>query len=544
MRIKALFQLIILFILAGPLVAQDKPVQDQVEKWDIFELTLAGPAAGNPFIEIPLTAEFRQGEKTYTPDGFYDGNGTYKVRFMPDAEGTWTYETKSRHEALNGKKGSFVCTPASAGNHGPVRVRNQYHFAYEDGTPYLPFGTTIYEWPYQPQERQDQTIETLKNSPFNKARFLAIPPYKEKYVEGPLKLTQFPFEGTSKDNWDFSRFNTEYFQHLEHCVAQLRDLGVEADFILLRPYDGAWGFDKMDMATNERFIRYVIARFGAYRNIWWSLANENSFMRHLSQEDWDTLFKVVEKHDPYQHLRSIHNADRLYDYSKPWVTHVSLQYYNAVKAFGVSPLLRDIYRKPIVHDEINYEGNISRRWGQLSGEEMVDRFWIAYVGGSYATHGEATEEGWISNGGTLSGSSPKRIAFLKQVVEQGPKEGLNPLDQYYLMNAAGKYGEYYLYYFGKDTPKNWTFELPDDALKPGMKFKADIIDAWNMKITPVGQVFEVEEVNRYKFTDKKKSKIKLPNKPYQAIRIQRVDGPTNDNGKAVKRNELTDEVEE
>ncbi|WP_205702983.1 DUF5060 domain-containing protein [Botryobacter ruber] len=536
--------LMLFFLLASPLLAQEKSAPEKVEKWAVFELTLKGTEAGNPFIEVPLTAVFTHNGKTFTPDGFYDGNGMYKVRFMPDAEGTWTYETKSRHEALNGRKGTFSCTAASPGNHGPVQVRDQYHFEYADGTNFFPFGTTIYEWPYNLKETQDQTIETLKKSPFNKARFLAIPPYKEKYTKGPLKITLFPFEGTSKENWDFSRFNPEYFQHLERCVERLLEIGVEADFILLRPYDGAWGFDKMDMATNERFIRYVIARFGAYRNIWWSLANENSFMRHLSQEDWDRLFQVVQQHDPYGHLRSIHNADRLYDYSKPWVTHVSLQYYNAVKAFGVSPLLRDIYRKPIVHDEINYEGNISRRWGQLSGEEMSHRFWMAYIGGAYATHGEATEEGWISNGGTLTGTSPERIAFLKQIVLDGPKEGLNPLDQYYLTNAAGKYGEYYLYYFGTETPKTWAFELPDDGLKNGMRFKVDLIDTWNMKITPLGQVFEVEEVNRYKYSDKKKSKIKLPNKPYMALRIQRIDGAEKQTEKSVKRNELTDEVEQ
>jgi len=29
--------------------------------------------------------------------------------------------------ALDGKTGTFDCTPASPGNHGPVRVRDIYH---------------------------------------------------------------------------------------------------------------------------------------------------------------------------------------------------------------------------------------------------------------------------------------------------------------------------------------------------------------------------------------------------------------------------------
>jgi hypothetical protein len=213
----------------------------KVEKWDIFEISLHGPTAGNPFIGIELNAVFQNGDHTFQPEGFYDGNGIFKIRFMPDMEGTWTYKTKSNRQALNGKEGQFICIAPSSGNHGPVRVKNKYHFAYEDGTPFFPFGTTIYEWPFQSRSTRRQTIQTLQNSPFNKARFLAVPPWRESYNEGPAALKDFPFEGTSKETWDFSRFNPSYFQKLEECVAQLREIAIEADLILFRPYDkGKW----------------------------------------------------------------------------------------------------------------------------------------------------------------------------------------------------------------------------------------------------------------------------------------------------------------
>ena len=78
-------------------------------------------------------------------------------------------------------------------------------------------------------------------------------------------------------------------------------------------------------------------------------------------------------------------------------------------------LLREIYNKPIVNDEINYEGNVPSRWGQLSGEEMTRRFWIAYIGGSYATHGEAlvNDEGidWLSEGRGIARRQPGEDRF-------------------------------------------------------------------------------------------------------------------------------------
>jgi hypothetical protein len=516
--------------------------QSKVEKWGIFELTLKGSEAGNPFIDTKLTAEFKHGDKTYRPEGFYDGNGVYKVRFMPNEEGAWTYTTQSSQGELNGKKGEFVCTPAPANMHGPVRVRNQFHFAYADGKAFYPFGTTIYEWAFRDKAKKDQTIETLKASPFNKARMLAIPPYSSTYTEGPLKLTVFPFVGTAKENFDFSHFNPEYFKQLEVDIKRLADIGVEADLILFRPYDkGKWGFDMMDDATNIRYLKYMVARFAAYHNIWWSMCNENSFIKHLTDDDWDRYFQVVQKADPYDHLRSIHNADRIYDYTKPWVTHVSLQYYNVVKSPWGTSLLRDIYKKPIVNDEINYEGNISRRWGQLTGEEMTYRFWNAYIGGGYATHGESTESGWIGGGGKLTGQSPARIAFLKKIIESGPAEGMEPVDHFYTPNIAGKAGEYYLIYFGKDTPTEWNFVLPKAAMADGIHFKAEVIDTWNMTVTPLDKVFETAKMDSYSFNDKQQGKVKLPGKPYMAVRITRIDSaaPT---GKKAKGNETGEEL--
>ena len=91
------------------------------------------------------------------------------------------------------------------------------------------------------------------------------------------------------------------------------------------------------------------------------------------------------------------------------------------------------------------------------------------------------------------------------------------------INAAGKYGEYYLYYFGSDAPREWAFVLPDDELKKGMKFKVDIIDTWDMTIKTVPETFEIDSLSKYNIADKKKTVIKLPGKPYIALRIRLVD---------------------
>ena len=45
---------------------------------------------------------------------------------------------------------------------------------------------------------------------------------------------------------------------------------------------------------------------------------------------WDKLASVLAKEDPYGREKSIHNGRALYNHSRSWVTHVSLQVYIAI----------------------------------------------------------------------------------------------------------------------------------------------------------------------------------------------------------------------
>src|SRR4051812_33487232 len=127
-----------------------------VEQWGIFEVALQGSAEGNPFLEVELSAQFRHKHRTIDVDGFYDGEGVYRVRFMPDRQGEWSYTTRSNRAELNGIEGTFSSVVPATNNHGPMQVANTYHFAYADGTPYKQIGTTCYAWVHQGDEMEEQ----------------------------------------------------------------------------------------------------------------------------------------------------------------------------------------------------------------------------------------------------------------------------------------------------------------------------------------------------------------------------------------------------
>ena len=229
--------------------------------YDIFELTFLYPTDGaiNPFVDVTLSAMFSQRNRTVYVDGFYDGECVYRVRFMPDKTGEWTYVTHSNRPELDSMTGGFIAGEATPGRHGPVRVAHGMNFAYDDGTSYIPVGTTCYVWNHQGDELEEQTLATLASAPFNKMRMCVFPKHYDYNHNEP---EFFAFEQTAS-GFDWTRFNPVYFRHLEKCIVQLGALGVEADLILFHPYDH-WGFSSMDRATDERYLRYIVARLGSY----------------------------------------------------------------------------------------------------------------------------------------------------------------------------------------------------------------------------------------------------------------------------------------
>lgn len=481
---------------------------ERAAKWDVFELELKGPSQGNPYTDVELAAVFSYdgGSRFVRVPGFYNGDGSYKIRLMPDREGVWTYRTESTVKELDGLEGTFVCAPPAADNHGPVRVQDTFHFAYEDGTAYLPFGTTCYAWTHQGEELEQETLKSLAGSPFNKMRMCVFP---KSYLYNRNEPQLYAYEGSLEKGWNFSVFNPAFFEHLERRIADLGRLGIEADLILFHPYD-RWGFSEMDREADDLYLRYIVARLAAYRNVWWSLANEYDLMWAKSAEDWERYAQIIQENDPYGHLLSNHNCLTFYDHSKPWVTHSSLQRIDVYKTSEATLEWRERWGKAVVIDECAYEGDIDQGWGNITGEEMVRRCWEGMIRGGYVGHGETyLNDGeilWWSKGGKLVGDSPARIGFLRRLVEEAPGQRWEPVKSDWDLPCAGIRDEYYMYYFGFNRPKFRIFQL-----RPGVRYKVDIIDTWNMTITEVAGSFEGT------------FRVDLPGRPYMAVRLTRTE---------------------
>jgi hypothetical protein len=465
-----------------------------------YEVRLSGPSHRNPFVDVELTAQFSSElGMSIRVGGFYDGAGTYVIRFLPATPGTWEVTTKSTARSLDQIRWTFEVEPSEA--RGPVRVADTFHFAYDNGDTYVPIGTTAYAWTHQPEVMQEETLDTLRGSPFNKVRMCIFPKHYDFNDNDP---EMYPFDRTGSD-FDLTAFDVEFFRHLERRIQQLHVLGIEADLILFHPYD-RWGFMTLGPAVDERFVTYVVRRLAAFPNVWWSLANEYDLVWSKDLADWEHLASVVQREDHAHHLVSIHNGVYIYDFAVPWATHCSIQKVDERVGTLVTELRRT-WKKPVILDEAGYEGDLEYDWGNITAREMTRRFWDVTARGGYMTHGETywneDEAIFWARGGKLTGESVSRIAFLSRFIAESPTRRLESLTTGLIGTSAGTRGEYEVHYLGSSQPRVKTITVPE-----GVRVHIDVIDTWEMTVTTLDGTYAGTVA------------VPLPAKPYIAIRVR------------------------
>ena len=300
-----------------------------------------------------------------------------------------------------------------------------------------------------------------------------------------------------------------FWARLESRIEQLAELGIEADLILFHPYD-RWGLADMGPANDDRLVRYAVRRLGAFANIWWSLANEFDLMAGKTPDDWLRIGRLIGAEDPHGHLVGNHNCTTFYDNAQPWITHASVQRIDVYRTAENTDAWRERWGKPVVIDEIGYEGDIEHGWGNLGGQELVRRCWEGAVRGGYVGHGETflndRDELWWSKGGTLVGESPARIGFLATIVAESPTGVLDPCPSDWDLPWGGVEGEYLVGYCGFMQPRYRNVRLPAG------EFRVDVIDTWAMTVEALPGTFR-DQVE-----------VPLPGRSAMAIRVVRVGG--------------------
>jgi hypothetical protein len=221
--------------------------------------------------------------------------------------------------------------------------------------------------------------------------------------------------------FDFARFNVSYWQKFERMLKDAR----EKDMIISAIF--GWNDTAVHPAAGSdderRYIRYAVARLGAYSNITWDLGDDlDAFRDDVWTHATGTLLHVL---DPYHHLATSHPIDnRHQDRVSAWFGITSFQQWKrplhdwmVEQRRQQAEYLRII---PQVNEEYGYEDHYpagAPYKAPAASAEANRRAWEIAMAGCYQTTGETAKRGIgvapDTGGGWVNGRGDDTMTMLR-----------------------------------------------------------------------------------------------------------------------------------
>ena len=269
----------------NPLATTATPESSEVELYNTFTLNLnRSDITSNKFAEFPQVT-FSKGAKSLLVEGFYygDDSGTadgdnWKVRFMPDETGIWSYSWN-----FNGDTGTGTFNVTAQSNNlvrGHIKRAGRFLVA-DDGKGFLYRGSN---WPdtrrYRVNENDAPQILLSSTDWVNYVTRLSDTNHNGTYMSAMDRLV----------NDDGLSFDLAWIEKIDFA---LEEAGARGIYVFLGIFN-TWTRSSTDpfvtvtnssdqildpwnnnlMAQKEFYIRYLAARFAGYYNTLWELGNE------------------------------------------------------------------------------------------------------------------------------------------------------------------------------------------------------------------------------------------------------------------------------
>ena len=280
------------------------PEAPEVLIWDRKEIRL-NSATGyeNPLYDVGefhalFTAPSGRQQKIH---GFWDGGRQWKIRFMPDEKGPWTFETfcsDTSNTGLHGVRGSFACTENNSElalyRHGPVTVeKGNYHMNHRDGTPFFWLGCTAWNG-------------GLKSTPEEWEHYLE---QRARLGYNVIQLVGTQWRGCDQNSQGQVAFggsgriklNPDFFQHFDGKMDRINAHGHMAGLVLLWALPFGSGMELSPgyyLPDREAILlaRYMVARYGAH-HVTWLLGGDGKYWDEL-EDRWKYIGQEVFRDKP------------------------------------------------------------------------------------------------------------------------------------------------------------------------------------------------------------------------------------------------------
>lgn len=451
---------------------------DSVQQYGVAEFVfrIENPSIQNPFTDINVNGKFTSLRGSIDVTGFSDSQdgSVFRLRFSPDLPGTeYKYIVSVNGKGIEAAFNGNLISTRPAGK-GPVIADPRYpkHFIYA-GTrePFIHMGITEYNLlDISNNDAQvAATIDYCVKNGFNKIRFLLagyprdfdnrssddvdhgvpVDPWKAPNYGGlPGRVNPLPAWPGKPHNYDFERFNPEYWQQVDRAVRLMKEKGIVATCILM--------IEKQNLpkeigrlTENEyRLYKYAVARLAAFDNVWWDLGNEHNEYRDA---EWgNKMGDFVKEIDPYNRLSSAHAyADFFYGNSS-WADFIITQQYGDLDSVHNWTLKYYNVKKPYINEEYGYEGSADKPVGHGMNSNWVRKcHWAIAMAGGYGTYGDwSNGVSYFYMGIPGPGKAATELKQLKLLLESVPFRSMIPSDNLttngYCLSQPGKMWLVYL----------------------------------------------------------------------------------------------------
>jgi len=375
-------------------------------KWGVFEVTFESDGDHvDPLRDVILNCAFRSPSgREIAVEAFWDGDSLWRVRFMPDEIGTWTYMTACSNEddkGLHNQTGSFESVPYEGENplylRGPLKLSgNRRYLVHADDAPFFWLADTAWNGVFRSAlDEWSDYLSFRREQGFTAVQFVLM-----HHRGGPCDIEgEKAYEGKER----VLRLNVDFFKRIDPKFSMVNKHGLVAVPVLLWAiqHDMSPGFNLIEDDA-ILLTRYLIARYGAHILVW-ILAGDGDY-RGEKAERWKRIGRAVflNKH---RQLMTMHPAGKHWNLPEflreEWFDIIGYQSGHGVngddlkwlcfgppnKDWQLEPL------RPIINLEPNYEEHLAYRIFKPITAHMVRRAacWSLLVappaGVSYGTNG-------------------------------------------------------------------------------------------------------------------------------------------------------------
>jgi hypothetical protein len=411
-------------------------------------LTLIPPLAGNPFTDVSVVGEMTPpGGARVKVTGFCDAadGSVFRWRFMPSKAGehSFTLTCAPQTGAPITHSGQFTAQPGKVPGTVLVDPEHPFHFIREGaGRHWFWNATTTYQLLAWDEDTIAESVDRLAKLGVNRIRVALAgrTPDGKRWNEPLVTRTEkFAFKmepwvaarpGNLEDpGYDTTRFNLNLYRKAEGLLRRCRERDIVVSLIFY--VDGAdkgvdpFGKERMGGQEERLYYRYTLARFAAFPNIMWDIANEYRLFR---TDAWaEQMGAYVKENDPYHHLASTHGHGDFRFRKSPWADYAMYQSWD--EHGGYDFMLKNRRDQsasgrpmPQVNEEYGYEDHYPFPWGEkrLWPARIADSrrrlAWEISMAGCYQTTGERANDGTgagpDTGGGWVNGRGNKHMTML------------------------------------------------------------------------------------------------------------------------------------